>query len=158
MRNFRIQQTRITPQQTHHLDLQRIGTLHRPVDRGVQCRSISARCQNPDSFHGLSHHKIHQSTRDHNHLHHRLTLQLTPHHLAQLDTTHCPITRELLGDDNRSIDRVRDDAGYAAGNLAVMSRRANQAKGSRDHQALQAMAAGTEKAWRPTSAVESRKK
>lgn len=68
-------------------------------------------------------------------------IQLTPHHLAQLDTTHCPITRELLGDDNRSIDRVRDDAGYAAGNLAVMSQRANRAKGSRGRQALVEMAA-----------------
>ena len=67
-------------------------------------------------------------------------IQLTPHHLAQLDTTHCPITRELLGDDNRSIDRVRDDAGYAAGNLAVMSQRANRAKGSRNRQALLDMA------------------
>jgi len=67
-------------------------------------------------------------------------IQLTPHHLAQLDTSHCPITRELLGDDNRSIDRVRDNAGYAAGNLAVMSHRANQAKGSRGHQALIGMA------------------
>lgn len=68
-------------------------------------------------------------------------IQLTPHHLAQLDTTHCPITRELLGDDNRSIDRVRDDAGYAAGNLAVMSQRANRAKGSRALPALRDMAA-----------------
>jgi hypothetical protein len=68
-------------------------------------------------------------------------IQLTPHHLAQLDTTHCPITRELLGDDNRSIDRVRDDAGYAAGNLAVMSQRANRAKGSRNRQALVDMTA-----------------
>ncbi len=67
-------------------------------------------------------------------------LLVTPHHLAQLDVSHCPITRELLGDDNRSIDRVRDDAGYAAGNLAVMSRRANQAKGSRGHAQLQALA------------------
>ncbi|MCY4753117.1 hypothetical protein [Pelomonas aquatica] len=68
-------------------------------------------------------------------------IQLTPHHLAQLDTSHCPITRELLGDDNRSIDRVRDDAGYAAGNLAVMSRRANRAKGSHGRQAIAGMAA-----------------
>jgi len=67
-------------------------------------------------------------------------IQLTPHHLAQLDTTHCPITRELLDDDSRSIDRVRDDAGYAAGNLAIMSRRANQAKGDRSRQALTDMA------------------
>lgn len=68
-------------------------------------------------------------------------IQLTPHHLAQLDVDHCPITRERLGDDNRSIDRVRDDAGYAAGNLAVMSRRANQAKGSRGLRALDELAA-----------------
>ncbi len=68
-------------------------------------------------------------------------IQLTPHHLAQLDTSHCPITRELLDDQTCSIDRVRDDAGYAAGNLAVMSRRANRAKGQRGHQALSEMAA-----------------
>ncbi|MFT7722391.1 MAG: hypothetical protein QM788_06130 [Roseateles sp.] len=68
-------------------------------------------------------------------------IQLTPHHLAQLDTTHCPIGREPLDAGNRSIDRVRDDAGYAAGNLAVMSRRANRAKGSHDHEALADMAA-----------------
>jgi hypothetical protein len=68
-------------------------------------------------------------------------IQLTPHHLAQLDATHCPITRELLDEDSRSIDRVRDDAGYAAGNLAVMSRRANRAKGSLGYQALAGKAA-----------------
>lgn len=68
-------------------------------------------------------------------------IQLTPHHLAQLDTQHCPVTRELLDDETYSIDRVRDDAGYAAGNLAVMSRRANQAKGQRNHRALADMAA-----------------
>ncbi len=63
-------------------------------------------------------------------------IQLTPNHLAQLDTSHCPITRERLDGDNRSIDRVRNDAGYAAGNLAVMSDHANQAKGDLDHAAL----------------------
>lgn len=68
-------------------------------------------------------------------------LLVTPHHLAQLEVSHCPITRELLDDDNRSIDRVRDDAGYAAGNLAVMSRRANRAKGSRGHAQLLDLAA-----------------
>ena len=68
-------------------------------------------------------------------------IQLTPHHLAQLDTQYCPISRELLDEESSSIDRVRDDAGYAAGNLAVMSRRANRAKGHRGHQALADMAA-----------------
>ncbi|MCE4555677.1 hypothetical protein [Pelomonas cellulosilytica] len=68
-------------------------------------------------------------------------IQLTPHYLAQLDAAHCPITREALADDKRSIDRVRDDAGYAAGNLAIMSARANRAKGDRGHRALSEMAA-----------------
>ncbi len=68
-------------------------------------------------------------------------IQLTPRHLAQLDATHCPISREVLDADTRTIDRVRDDAGYAAGNLAVMSRRANRAKGHRTHAALADMAA-----------------
>ena len=53
-------------------------------------------------------------------------------YLQQIAVTHCPITRELLSDENISIDRVRDDAGYAAGNLAMMSARANQAKGQQD--------------------------
>jgi hypothetical protein len=59
--------------------------------------------------------------------------QVTPNYLAQLDVEHCPITRAALsvatleGTDS-SMDRVRNDAGYAAGNLAVMSTKANHAK------------------------------
>ena len=56
-------------------------------------------------------------------------VQLTPMYLQQIAVSHCPITRELLSNENISIDRVRDDAGYAAGNLVMMSARANQAKG-----------------------------
>lgn len=63
-------------------------------------------------------------------------IQLTPHHLAQLDVSHCPITRVELDDHNRSFDRVRDDAGYAAGNLAQMSQTANRAKGRLHHAGL----------------------
>ena len=64
-------------------------------------------------------------------------VQLTPNYLQQIDVTHCPITRQplkqLRGDPaERSIDRVRDDAGYAAGNLVVMSRAANAAKAQHD--------------------------
>ncbi len=60
-------------------------------------------------------------------------VQVTPNHLAQLDVSHCPITRAALGvaalvGCDASIDRVRNDAGYAAGNLAVMSTKANHAK------------------------------
>ncbi|MBT9599580.1 MAG: hypothetical protein IV094_26680 [Vitreoscilla sp.] len=61
------------------------------------------------------------------------TVQVTPHYLAQIDTERCPITRLALthgsGEDtDASIDRVFNQAGYAAGNLAVMSVRANQSK------------------------------
>ena len=59
--------------------------------------------------------------------------QVTPNYLHQLEVSHCPITRLPLGTatpetGDASVDRVRNDAGYAAGNLAVMSAKANQAK------------------------------
>ncbi|GLS95520.1 hypothetical protein [Piscinibacter gummiphilus] len=62
-------------------------------------------------------------------------VQVTPHYLQQIDVTHCPITRVALSSatlesTDASIDRVRSDAGYAAGNLAVMSAKANHAKGA----------------------------
>jgi hypothetical protein len=62
-------------------------------------------------------------------------MQVTPHYLAQIDVAVCPITRQALEHGSgtpadASIDRVFNDAGYAAGNLAVMSAKANQAKGS----------------------------
>lgn len=59
--------------------------------------------------------------------------EVSPTYLRQIDVACCPITRELLthgsgiGSD-ASVDRVCDDGAYAAGNLAVMSQRANQAK------------------------------
>ena len=60
-------------------------------------------------------------------------VQVTPNYLQQIDVSHCPITRMRLSSatlsvSDASIDRVRNDAGYAAGNLAVMSTRANHAK------------------------------
>jgi len=64
-------------------------------------------------------------------------VQVTPHFLQQIDVSHCPITRAELSSaaeapasegSSASIDRVRSDAGYAAGNLAVMSVKANHAK------------------------------
>jgi hypothetical protein len=62
-------------------------------------------------------------------------LQITPSYLEQIDVLHCPVTRVALSnstlqDSDASIDRLRNDAGYAAGNLAMMSTRANQAKGA----------------------------
>jgi hypothetical protein len=60
-------------------------------------------------------------------------VQVTPNYLQQIDTSHCPITRMPLSSatmegSDASIDRVRSDASYAAGNLAVMSTKANHAK------------------------------
>jgi hypothetical protein len=49
--------------------------------------------------------------------------QVTPHFLTQIETPHCPVTRLPLGgsDDQQPVvtTRLRDDAGYAAGNLVV---------------------------------------
>jgi hypothetical protein len=63
--------------------------------------------------------------------------QVTPRYLQAIEAHHCPVTRVALSggdlsDSEPSIDRLRNDAGYAAGNLAVMSARANQAKGALD--------------------------
>jgi hypothetical protein len=59
--------------------------------------------------------------------------QVTPNFLAQIDVALCPVTRATLthasgAGSDASVDRVCNLAGYAAGNLAVMSTRANQAK------------------------------
>jgi hypothetical protein len=59
--------------------------------------------------------------------------QVTPNFLAQIDVPLCPITRVALthasgAGSDASVDRVCNQAGYAAGNLAVMSTRANEAK------------------------------
>lgn len=58
---------------------------------------------------------------------------VNPAFLRRIDVARCPITRETLthatgAPSDGSVDRVRNDAGYAAGNLAVMSTRANRAK------------------------------
>ena len=59
--------------------------------------------------------------------------QVNPAFLRRIDVAVCPITREVLthgtGEpSDASVDRVFNDAAYAAGNLAVMSTRANRAK------------------------------
>jgi hypothetical protein len=59
--------------------------------------------------------------------------QVTPNFLTQIEVAVCPITRATLtqasgASSDASVDRVYNQAGYAAGNLAVMSARANEAK------------------------------
>lgn len=63
--------------------------------------------------------------------------QLTPHELAQLQVSHCPVTRNPLGGapdghDAPVIVRLREATGYAAGNLLLMSRRAAAARSGLD--------------------------
>lgn len=59
--------------------------------------------------------------------------QVTPNHLLQIEATFCPVTRLALGgiggsDTAPVITRLRDDAGYAAGNLVVLGQAAARAK------------------------------
>lgn len=60
-------------------------------------------------------------------------IQVSPNFLERIDVATCPITKAALThatgtDTDASVDRVNNKAGYAAGNLAVMSVRANRAK------------------------------
>ena len=62
--------------------------------------------------------------------------RVTPQLLRAIDVNECPVTRvtlthAALTDCDWSVDRLNNDAGYAANNLAVMSKRANKAKGRR---------------------------
>jgi hypothetical protein len=75
-------------------------------------------------------------------------LTVTPNFLGQIDTPVCPITREALSSVRgetieAQITRVCDDAGYAAGNLMVMSARAAAAKGELDFEEAVAHAEGS---------------
>ena len=65
-------------------------------------------------------------------------LSVTPNYLGQLATSHCPVTRAPLAvgrqqpphgaANDRVVARLCDDAGYAAGNLAMLSLAADLAK------------------------------
>lgn len=62
--------------------------------------------------------------------------RVTPQLLRAIDVGECPVTRVrlthgALADTDWSVDRLNNEGGYAANNLAVMSTRANQAKGRR---------------------------
>ncbi|MEQ1804720.1 MAG: hypothetical protein ABL900_05020 [Burkholderiaceae bacterium] len=59
-------------------------------------------------------------------------VQVTPRFVQQLEVSHCPITRAPLGRadsgcGDAAIIRVRHDAAYAAGNLAMLSAKAQRA-------------------------------
>lgn len=72
-------------------------------------------------------------------------VQVTPHFIKQIDASHCPITRAPLllatgGDHDAVVQRLNPHAAYAAGNLAVTSRAAGQARAGLDCHALMAKA------------------
>lgn len=72
---------------------------------------------------------------------------VTPGLLRVIDVSHCPVTREplthgLLADTDWSVDRLNNDGAYAPGNLAVMSVRANRAKGALSFEVVLAAAHG----------------
>lgn len=67
-------------------------------------------------------------------------LQVTPNLLRQLTVSHCPVTGERLTQHTGHatdgvIERLNPQAAYAAGNLAMISRRAQAARAGRDAQA-----------------------
>lgn len=72
---------------------------------------------------------------------------VTPDLLRELDVESCPVTRAplthgLQADTDWSVDRLNNDAAYVASNLAVMSVRANRAKGSLGFEQVWAAARG----------------
>lgn len=79
-------------------------------------------------------------------------VQVTPNFLAQIDSPRCPITRAALGDaeglQEAVVERLNHRAGYAAGNLATLSRRAQQAMAGKrwDEARLMAVLAEARKA------------
>jgi len=71
--------------------------------------------------------------------------QVTPNLLTQIDTPFCPVTRQALGgaaggDQEPVVVRLRDDAAFAAGNLAVLSRAAARAMAGRNAGDVRAIA------------------
>ncbi len=73
-------------------------------------------------------------------------MTVTPNHLRQIDVARCPVTREPLAQgtgqpDDAAVTRLCDSAGYAAGNLAVLSTRAQRAMAGRDWQDAMSMSA-----------------
>ena len=65
------------------------------------------------------------------------SLQVTPNYLSQIDTPQCPVRRCALGGalgqpDAAVVVRLNPNAGFAAGNLAVMSAQAAAALDSAD--------------------------
>lgn len=75
--------------------------------------------------------------------------QVTAHHVGQIQATHCAVTRRPLGgapggEDAPVVVRLRADAGYGAGHLAVLSAHAAAARGESEAATLLRHAAQAE--------------
>lgn len=62
-------------------------------------------------------------------------VQVTPHYLTQLEVGYCPVTRVAFSEGSTIngeavFSRLRSDAGYAAGHLALLSAKADHAIGA----------------------------
>jgi hypothetical protein len=63
---------------------------------------------------------------------------VTSEYLEQIDCDRCVVTLESMSHSARaetdwSVDRINNDGAYAAGNLMVISTRANRAKGAKTY-------------------------
>lgn len=72
---------------------------------------------------------------------------VTPDYLRIIDSDHCPVTLGLLThstlmDTDWSVDRINNDGCYAAGNLMVISVRANRAKGRKSFSDVKMLSSG----------------
>lgn len=72
---------------------------------------------------------------------------ITPDFIRGIEVKECPVSRVALtygtgeGTD-WSVDRVSNDAGYAVGNVAILSTRVNSAKGNKSLEEVEARASG----------------
>ena len=86
--------------------------------------------------------------------------QLTPHFLAQLRVTHCPVLRTPLGGapdqpDAAVFERLNPQAAWAAGNVAMTSRRAAQARDGVDLLETLRRARRAERAGEPVEGLDA---
>jgi len=75
-----------------------------------------------------------------------LSAEVTPDYLRRIDCPTCPITlltltHSTLTETDWSVDRINNDGAYAAGNLMVMSSKANKAKRSKNYKEVAELAA-----------------
>jgi hypothetical protein len=87
-------------------------------------------------------------------------LQVTPQHLAQIQVTRCPVLRCPLGGAHHEptaavVERLDPRTGYVAGNLAVMSRRAAEARAGRDLLDLVRLARRAERSGEPEDGLRA---